>query len=556
MRLFHRFARSRTGSVAVMFAAALPALVGFAAFAVDLGSVYLTSRQLQGVADLAAMAAARDMTDATAAANATVQANTIGAPVSVALTPGVYDDDPSVTPSARFTPGGAQPTAIKVTLTTTAPLYFGQLFTGKSGVQVTRTATAARADFASFQIGSSLAALQGGMVNALLSALTGSTVNLTVMDQNALVGANVDLFQYMSALQTRLSLQAASFSNVLSTQASTGTALSALVDALSTSGQTQAAAAAAKIASAAGQNTPVDMTDLLDLGPYGAQDHVSANSDVAVSVNALDLASAVLTAAEGGRQVQMNLGATVPGLTNLTAYVAIGQRASNSPWLAIDDAGAVTVRTAQARLYLDAQVGGGGGVLQTLGISVIDVPVYVELAQAQATLASLSCGTDPSQETVALSVQPSLGQLSLGTVNTATLSNFAQAETVSPATLVNLMLVQATASSTVTLGGGVWQSVTFDASDISNGVVKTVQTNTIASATLSSLLGNTQVGLRIGGLAVTTGPAASALQSALAGAGAPLDQVVDGLTGVLGVHLGEAQVKIDGLRCNDAALVA
>ena len=556
MRALRRFARGERGAVAAIFALALPALAGFAALSVDVGSVYLASRKLQGVADLAAMAAARDMANAVTAANATVQANDVGASPTVALFTGSYTDDPTLAPAARFTPGAPTPNAVKVTVTTTAPLYFGQFLIGKTGFGITRTATAAQAQLASFQIGSRLAAFQGGLVNALLSGLTGSSVTLSVMDYNALASANVDLFQYMSALQTRMSLQAATFSNVLTTKASTGTALSALADALSADGETQAAAAVAKLASAAGQTTPADLTDLFDLGPYGAQDHTASGSGVAVSVAALDLANAVLTAADGGRQVQLNLGASVPGLAGLTAYLAIGQRASNSPWIAIDDAGSVTVRTAQARLYLDAKVGGGGGVLQSLGVSLIDVPVYVELAQAQAKLAKLSCAADPSQNAVGLSVAPSVGELALGSVNTATLSNFTQAETIAPATLINLLLVKATASADVNVGGGVWQEVDFSAADVANGVVKTVQTNNVASATISSLLGNTQVGLVVGGLTVTTGPATSALQSLLAGVGAPLDGVVDSLTALLGVHLGEADVKIDGVRCRDAALVA
>ena len=49
----------------------------------------------------------------------------------------------------------------------------------------------------------------------------------------------------------------------------------------------------------------------------------------------MDLADAALSVANGGRQVQLNLGATVPGLASTTAWLAIGQRPSNSPWIAI-----------------------------------------------------------------------------------------------------------------------------------------------------------------------------------------------------------------------------
>ena len=49
-----RWLRDQDGGVAIIAAAALTGGVGLAALAVDLGSVYLQSRRLQGVADLAA----------------------------------------------------------------------------------------------------------------------------------------------------------------------------------------------------------------------------------------------------------------------------------------------------------------------------------------------------------------------------------------------------------------------------------------------------------------------------------------------------------------------
>ncbi len=73
-------------------------------------------------------------------------------------------------------------------LTGQANVYFSTVFTGKRQVSVTRHATAAQAQLASFSIGSGLASVQGGAANALLSALTGSQVSLSVMNYNGLVG--------------------------------------------------------------------------------------------------------------------------------------------------------------------------------------------------------------------------------------------------------------------------------------------------------------------------------------------------------------------------------
>jgi uncharacterized membrane protein len=557
MHRLRRFLKHDRGAVAVVFAAALPALVGLAALAVDIGSVYLTSRKLQGAADLAAMAAARDIDHADAAADATVAANAIGASVTTKVVTGVYSPDPAVAPGDRFQPAAGSPNAAQVTLTAGAPLYFGQLLTGRQSFTVSRKATAARAQLASFQIGTRLAALQGGVENSLLSALTGSNVNLSVMDYNALLSANVDLFQYVDALRTRLALQGASFSTVLSSRVSAGTALGALADALASAGDGSAAAAAAALAQAAANMPLATLSGLLDLGPYAAQDHITAGSGSGVSVTAMDLASAILTLTAGGRQVQFDLGASAPGLESLTVYLAIGQRPSDSPWIAIDDDGSVTVSTQQARLYLDARIG-PSSALSALGVSQVEAPIYVELAKGQAKLAALTCGDAPADERVDLSVSPSLGELALGAVDTRTLNDFTTPESVSPATLVNLLLIKATASALVNIGGGAWTTVPFTASDISAGAVKTVQTSDILSATVASLIANTQIGVQLGGLGLGlgAGPVAGALQSALASAAAPLDQVLNAVTSLIGLKLGEADVKVNGVRCKGAALVA
>jgi uncharacterized membrane protein len=553
-----RFGRDERGSVAVILAFALPAIVGVAALSVDVGSVYLATRRLQGVADLAAMAAARNPSSAQTAATATVADNAFDAAVSTQVVTGQYVPDPTVPAAQRFQAGGASPTAAQVTLTTQTPLFFGAFLIGKNNVTISRSATAAQAQMASFQIGTSLVSLQGGVANSLLSTLTGSTVSLSAMDYNALASANVDLFQYMAALKTRLSLQTASFSSVLQMNVTPSVALSALSDALNSDGATEAAAAAAALAQASGSAPPLALGDLFDLGPYSNQDHVSSGSGTGVSIGALDFVSATLTAAQGGRQLALNLSGTVPGLSSVTAFLAIGQRQIGSPWIGIDNAQNVTVSTAETRLYIDSKVAPTSSLLSPLGVSLLDVPVYVEIAQGKARLSSITCGATPSDEAVTLSVDPSVGQVTLGSVNTATLNNFSQPETPSPAVLLNLLLIQATAASTVNLGGLVWQPVQFNASDIAGGTVKSVQTDDIAVATVTSLFANTQVSVQLAGLGllIGAGPATNAVQSTLTSVAAPLDQTLDGLESLLGVKLGEADVKINGVRCQGAALVA
>lgn len=541
------------GSVSMMMAMSFITLLGAAALAVDVGSLFLQSRKLQGIADLAAMAAARDVGRATSAAQATAADNGWGRPLNVQVALGRYNPDPSLAPSARFQTGGANPSAARVTVRGEADLFFGRLLLNRETVTLTRRATAARADMASFSIGTRLASLQGGIANQLLSGLTGSTVSLSVMDYNALAGAKVDLFKYSDLLRLNANLEAASYDKVLGTDISTGKALRILGDLLQGSGDIQAASAARKLAVAAGDGTKIKLDALLDLGPYGTQDHVAGGSGAKIELAAQDLANALVVLAGEGRQVKLDLGASVPGVTDVDVWLAIGERPNNSPWLTVDRDGQVVVRTAQTRLYLKAQA---LSVLGLLGAQPITLPVLVEAASGEAKLASMECPASLSAQAATLSVRPSVGRIVIGEIDTAKLNNFKQNLTVSRAKIADLLLVKATAKADVQIGGHSWKTARFTRADIQAGTIKTVATDDIAEATVSSLLGNLDLDVDILGIGLGLGPITSALSGTLGAIAGPLDGVLNALTGLLGVRLGEADVQLNGLRCRDAALVA
>lgn len=541
------------GSVSMMMAMSFITLLGAAALAVDVGSLFLQSRKLQGIADLAAISAARDISRASAAAQATAADNGWGAPLNVQVALGRYNPDRSVAPAARFQTGGVNPTAARVTVSGPADLFFGRLLLNRNTITLTRRATAARADMASFSIGTRLASLQGGVANQLLSGLTGSTVSLSVMDYNALAGAKIDLFQYSDLLRLNANLEGASYDKVLATDISTGKALKILGDLLQGNGDIQAASAARKLAVAAGDGTPVKLGALLDLGPYSTQDHVAGGSGAKVELAAQDLASALLVLAGEGRQVKLDLGASIPGVTDIDVWLAIGERPNNSPWMTVDRDGQVVIRTAQTRLYLKAQA---LSVLGLLGAQPITLPILVEAASGEAKLSAMECPETLSAQAATLSVRPSVGRIVVGEIDTTKLNNFKQNLTVTPATVADLLLVKATAKADVQVGGQTWKTARFTRADVQAGTIKTVATDDIAQATLSSLLSNLQLDVHILGLGLGLGPITSALSGTLGALAAPLDGVLNTLTGLLGVRLGEADVRVNGLRCRDAALVA
>jgi uncharacterized membrane protein len=552
-RLHKQFLRNRQGAVSVITALSLVMFIGFTAAAVDFGNVFLKSRQLQGMADLAAMAAAGNLSQAQAAAQETAAANNWANPITTTVVTGTYQPLASTPAAQRFVAGGSPANAVQVTLTSSAQLYFAGLLTGSSSVALSRTATAAQAQLASFSIGSTLVSLQGGVANALLSGLTGSQVDLSAVDYNSLASAQVDLFQYSAALKSRAGITAASYNDTLATSVSTGSALQAIGDVLSAQGNSSAAGAVNEIASAVDHQS-ITVGQLFDLGPYGSQDYVQASGPSGFSVNALQLGSAILELAQGGHQVQFNMASTVPGISSITAYLAIGERPANSPWLTITDANTAIVSTAQARLYVDAQIVPASTLA---GVASINLPIYVELASAQAKLSSLTCGASSSDEEMSLSVSPSIGSAAIGSINTAQLDDFNAEPTVGNASLIGTALLQVTGSAKVDIGGDDWQTVSFDSSQIQSNAIQTVSTNNAIAAATTSLVGNLSLNVQALGLNLGLGQSAvtASLQSTLAAVAAPLDSTLDSLEGLLGVGLGQADVWVDGVRCQDVALV-
>ncbi|MEZ5958913.1 MAG: pilus assembly protein TadG-related protein [Hyphomonadaceae bacterium] len=543
------FLRAREGGVSIITAVSSVVLIGFTGLAVDTGSVYLESRRLQGSADLAALAAMQNPAQAEALAAATVAANRWPHDTRVRVVLGTHTPDRSVRPAERFRPDPARANAVRVEVTTSAPLFFGRLFVPAGRMTIRREATAAETQLASFQIGTRLLSLQGGIANEVLGGLTGSNVNLSVMDYNALLRANVDVLDYVDALRTRLDIEAASYNETLDAHADAPVALEALADVVAETDE-RAERALRAMARASERNRPLrGLSDVLDLGPYGPQDHATRSADTAIQVSAMDLATAILQVANGQRQVQLDLGAGVPGLASTNVWLAIGERPNNSPWLTVTNDEEVVIRTAQTRLYVETSTSAGA-------LANVRIPILLELASGQARLQEINCGWGGANRAVTLGVSPGIGSLSLGEVDRSRLNNFRSDLRPAPAQMVRVGVARVEGEARVDVGGHEWQSVRFSDRDIERGAVKSVSTRDTARATVSSLLRQTKLTVHAGGLGLSTSALTSAVQSVLTSAAGPLDNLVNGLSDLLGVRLGEADVRVNGVRCGGAALVA
>lgn len=522
-------ANDRRGGVAIIAAASGALLCGLAAIVVDIGSVALEARRLQGAADLAALAAASDLARADAAGRATALANVQADDVQVVV--GRYTAAPGLAPADRFVGGATGANAARVTLRSRAPLYFARLLTGRDAAPVARSATAARKaePLAAFSIGSRLARLDGGVANAVLSALAGSNVSLTVMDYRALAGADVELLDWMEALRTDLDLEAGGFDRVLAAEADTGRAL-AVLGGLVDDPVAKSALDSLSRASA-GRRAP--LSALID------GDLIEAKG-LRASLSALDLASGLLEVSNGSRQVDLDLGARA-GLAAVDVRLAIGERPNRSPWLAVTGADQPVVRTAQARLKIRARTSGSLAALGRL-----DVPVIVELAPSEAWLDALEC--DP--RTVRLQARPGVARAWIGEVSDAALADFRTPLAPTKATLVSVAgLVRVKARADAEVADLTPHTVAFSEADIAGETVKSVSTRQAAGSLLATLFGRAHVEVDALGLGLNLGLLKTQTQTLLAPLGATLDAAVAPLLDALGLKIGEADLIVHGLQC-------
>lgn len=530
--------RDERGGISVLLAGSLFAMTGAATVAVDLGSIYLAKRELQGVADAAALAA----TDGgrTAAQAVIGKSGVDNVTLTTALS-GTYTASTDIPVDQRFQPGGSAGTAMQVEVTRRVPLFFGRLLVGRDGIDLTATATAARSDAAAFSLGTGLASLSGGVPNMILSSLAGTELNLSVMDYNGLVNANVHLLGVADALRIRLGRDGESYGTLFDRTIAINDLLMAMAETI------PGTPAAVTLHTLAGRlpGKSVKLSDIIDLGPsYNASTQTGQPDVILDSFSMVRM----LLSPPSGTSVPVDLSVAVPGLTNTRLMVVTGPGQAHTPLLTVTASRDVVLRTAQTRIYVESSV-----ATSLSGLLTVRVPVYVELAAAEARLSDIRCG---DQGGVTLAVTPSIGTAVLGDVDVDALTDFSIAPNSRTALLAQTIGTRVTAFTNMSLGGVQAQSVFFSPGDIATQAVKTVSTNDLVQGIAASLAQRTNVQVSVLGINVSTSPLTSQV-GALLGTTAPLiDGLINNVTATLGVRLGTADVRVHQRRCGMATIVA
>ena len=544
-----RFRRDRSGNIAVMAALGATVLIGTTGFAIDAGKAFVDRRHAQTVVDLAALAAASSPANALLLARGTATRNGIGPDEELEVETGNYVADPAVAAANRFVPGpAATADAVRVTLTTSTPTYFSRILGYPPKLTIRTSATASSTAIASFAVGSRLLSLNGGVLNQLLSAVLGGEINLSVMDYKALADLKIDALRFIDALAVRANLTGPTYDNILAGDVRVGDAVKALVDVASSQPDARPLtvgilAAIQRVTTATGK---ISLGKELDLGPYA---HLALNEHPRdlLQLSALDILSATARLADGKHQVATGIGLNIPGLASVNVKLTVGERPASSGSLVVGRPGK-TASTAQTRLFVEAKIA-------PIGLGLITLPIYIDVAKATAALTAVRCPASGVQKQATLAVTPAVAEAWIGNIPKAQWEEMRPVSSPPAAVITKLPLLSVTAQAHVRVGSTQSKSVSFSASDIETGKFKTVTSSGIVGSLVGSLLGDLRLGVALGGIGLILPGQRTLIMNALAAVTAPLDETIETLLAYLGVGLGEADVWVHGLRCDDAVLV-
>ncbi len=567
-------ARARSGNIGVSAALAMPLVITSMALAIDYGYLTVQKREMQSTVDLAAIAAAANVSSAEKAVLNHFANNGLNYGVSTpnglltidgktlppgdintakldgvaTVTRGRYVPDPSVDAGQRFIKDATPTDAVQVMLERKGDIFLASIFTKAPDLSV--YGTAASSKIAAFSVGSRLASLNDGLLNSILGQMLGTTISLKVMDYQALIDADIDIQPFLKIIATRLNLTAASYEEVLKANLTMPQLLASMRLVQGLSGTVTAALKSIELSTSSDKRT-FTLAQILNLDPKKSL-QIDAGSDWAMRVSALQIVSAAAAIANGENQIALNAVAGLPGIASAKVKLAIGEPPVETPSHRLGTPGAA-VRTAQTRLAVEVNVDG----LAALAGIRIRLPIYVELAYAEAKLADIRCyGGTPENASVSVDAVPGIAEIAIGDVDPAVLSNFSSDARVQRAKLVDALVVKIDALAHVEAQNLKPTRLSFSPSEVAARSIKTVSTKDILTSTTQTLLNNLDLNIQV--LFLTLGSPTivqQALAQTLGAVTKPVDDLLYNLLLLVGVRVGEADVRVTGVKCQSPVLV-
>ncbi|GAB2881073.1 TadG family pilus assembly protein [Paraburkholderia jirisanensis] len=576
----------RQRGVAAVVAALWLAVAVAALGALDIGNVFMVRRQLQRSADLSASAGAQ----AIGGANACDAARTAAGAIATAngLPDGVLDakppasatmtvvcgrwDVPSAGSAPVFSTTGAPLNAVQVSIQQQVPF----MFLGPART-VSASATAKAIDIGTFSLATGTVALSGGMLNNLLNSLLGTNLALGVLTYQGLATTQVKLGDLAAALGV------GSVDALLNTTVSIQDLVQAMITAITANStvSVDVASALATIKATVPKGLQVKLGDtatghgLLAIGLENPQGALSSK------ISVLD---ALLVSAEiANTQSAINLGAAL----NLGALGAVSTKLAiiQPPVIAIGEAGVdangnprTSAHSAQVRLALSVSLLPSIDLGVLANISVLNLPLYIEVGDATAHLQTTQCTASRDTSSSTILTQTGVAGICIGgnaaanfTDSTTPLACSQQIDITSVQLLLSLVQIFVSVDSlNLQLNNPQSTPLTFDARAGNSDDYQSINTNGLGGATagllgqiLTQLPGALHVRGKLLGLPfdLSTEPD-SLISNLLAGvvnALSPvlteLDKLLVPLLQALGVQIGAATVHDIALTCGEAQLV-
>lgn len=406
------FASSQRGAIGLTSAALLILLVLFLALTVDSGRLYLEKRNLQRIADLAALESAELglLCSADSQQQATLSAQNNGFntsdpkwQLSTRLGRIVQDSQgrrslitgsPQAHDGVEVTVKHRIPASIVANLASMLP---GSNFSTETELQA--QATAQSQNFASFTVGSGLLNLNSSaspLLQPILGALLDGNVNLGVLTPSGIASANIELLEFLKLLRAQANV--GTLEGLLNTRVQALPFVEVIASALTPQHVVGANLNGVKLAQI--QQLNVTLAQVLGIAANTPQEALKAK------VNLFDLLLVGAFAANSKNSLDLNL--SIPNLTSLKLLVTEKPKLAYGPpgkdssgqWLTL-------AKTGQLELVANVQTS-VAGLLSLTGYLLdvqVDLALRIGLAEAEGALASIECSATPNHAKVRIAAK-------------------------------------------------------------------------------------------------------------------------------------------------------
>jgi len=462
---------------------------------------------------------------------------------------------------------GAPDNAVSITTQYAVPVYFVRLFTASPSIQVNATAVAYNLPLAGIAIGSAVGSAGISQLNDVITAQSGSSLNLTAAERDALDQTSISIFRLLDRIAVAHGTENTPMSSVTSAGIDLATLAKAAADALTaqaptpTATQTTALGALTRIAQQAGNSPSVVLSDFLALGAHqkrAAMDVVSTRSD-SLGVPALAILMGYLQMSKQNTLVNENETVTVPGLATISVEAVLSKNAigGGARAAAVIGPSGASASSSQGRIRLTISL------LQPIAVNVglvhlslpVTIPIIADLGYGSASISSISCGTEITSTTdIAVAAQSGAAQLYLGSVTNNQLTNLAAPLVPNPAQIVSIPLVSVSAQGQSTIGQSPGETLHFSWNDIANRTEKSTDGTPSLAAALTNL--NSSIAVTVGSAPVGTGAIISGLvRTQVAAVLAALQPELESVLASVGLKAGTMSVRATAVRCGIPALV-